>query len=117
MKIVRMSIHTNKALGSKNEKCWDETRKLSCCRSTSDFICAAALYSAITRCNTEKGDALKTARIAGILGAKRTDELIPLCHPLPIYRADGAYVAAPLLEAQQYLYEYNSPLHIDWFHP
>lgn len=38
--------------------------------------------------NTEKGDALKTARIAGILAAKRTDELIPLCHPLPIYRAD-----------------------------
>lgn len=40
---------------------------------------------------TEKGDALKTARIAGILGAKRTDELIPLCHPLPIYRADVDY--------------------------
>ena len=40
---------------------------------------------------TEKGDALKTARIAGILGAKRTDELIPLCHPLPIYRADIEY--------------------------
>lgn len=38
--------------------------------------------------NTEKGDALKTARVAGILAAKRTDELIPLCHPLPIYRAD-----------------------------
>ncbi|MCF9035324.1 bifunctional molybdenum cofactor biosynthesis protein MoaC/MoaB [Acinetobacter nectaris] len=37
---------------------------------------------------TEKGDALKTARIAGILAAKRTDELIPLCHPLPIYQAD-----------------------------
>ena len=34
--------------------------------------------------NTEKGDALKTGRIAGILAAKRTDELIPLCHPLPI---------------------------------
>lgn len=41
--------------------------------------------------NTEKGDALKTARIAGILAAKRTDELIPLCHPLPIYRADVEY--------------------------
>ena len=41
--------------------------------------------------NTEKGDALKTARIAGILGAKKTDELIPLCHPLPIYRADVEY--------------------------
>ena len=41
--------------------------------------------------NTEKGDALKTARIAGILAAKKTDELIPLCHPLPIYRADVEY--------------------------
>ncbi|GAA3191101.1 MULTISPECIES: cyclic pyranopterin monophosphate synthase MoaC [Streptomyces] len=31
-----------------------------------------------------KGDALATARIAGIMGAKRTPELIPLCHPLAI---------------------------------
>ncbi|GAA0967378.1 cyclic pyranopterin monophosphate synthase MoaC [Frigoribacterium faeni] len=31
-----------------------------------------------------KGEALGTARIAGIMGAKRTSSLIPLCHPLPI---------------------------------
>ncbi|MFT2015518.1 cyclic pyranopterin monophosphate synthase MoaC [Streptomyces sp. 796.1] len=31
-----------------------------------------------------KGDALPTARIAGIMGAKRTPELIPLCHPLAV---------------------------------
>ncbi|MGP9538744.1 cyclic pyranopterin monophosphate synthase MoaC [Brachybacterium sp. AOP43-C2-M15] len=31
-----------------------------------------------------KGEALATARIAGIMGAKRTPELIPLCHPLPL---------------------------------
>lgn len=31
-----------------------------------------------------KGDALGVARVAGILAAKRTSELIPLCHPLPI---------------------------------
>jgi len=31
-----------------------------------------------------KGDVLATARIAGILAAKRTGELIPLCHPLPL---------------------------------
>lgn len=31
-----------------------------------------------------KGEALGTARIAGILGAKRTPDLIPLCHPLPL---------------------------------
>lgn len=34
-----------------------------------------------------KGDALATARIAGIMAAKRTSELIPLCHPLPITKA------------------------------
>jgi cyclic pyranopterin monophosphate synthase len=32
----------------------------------------------------KKGDALATARIAGIMGAKRTSDLVPLCHPLPI---------------------------------
>jgi cyclic pyranopterin phosphate synthase len=31
-----------------------------------------------------KGDALTLARIAGIMGAKRTSDLIPLCHPLPL---------------------------------
>ena len=31
-----------------------------------------------------KGDALATAQVAGIMAAKRTAELIPLCHPLPI---------------------------------
>src|SRR5262250_2592417 len=34
--------------------------------------------------NAKKGDVLGTARIAGIMAAKRTPELIPLCHPLPI---------------------------------
>ncbi len=32
----------------------------------------------------KKGDALAAAKIAGIMGAKRTSDLIPLCHPLPI---------------------------------
>jgi len=35
-----------------------------------------------------KGDALATAQVAGILAAKRTADLIPLCHPLPITHAD-----------------------------
>jgi len=35
-----------------------------------------------------KGDALATAQIAGIMAAKRTSELIPLCHPLPLSRVD-----------------------------
>ena len=35
-----------------------------------------------------KGDALVTAQLAGIQAAKRTAELIPLCHPLPLSRVD-----------------------------
>jgi cyclic pyranopterin monophosphate synthase len=38
----------------------------------------------------KKGDPLQTARLAGIMAAKRTAELIPLCHPLPITFADVA---------------------------
>jgi cyclic pyranopterin monophosphate synthase len=35
-----------------------------------------------------KGDALATAQVAGIMAAKRTSELIPLCHPLPLSKID-----------------------------
>jgi cyclic pyranopterin phosphate synthase len=35
-----------------------------------------------------KGDPLEVARIAGIMAAKRTAELIPMCHPLPLARVD-----------------------------
>jgi cyclic pyranopterin monophosphate synthase len=35
-----------------------------------------------------KGDALATARIAGIMAAKRTADLVPLCHPLPLTHVD-----------------------------
>ena len=35
-----------------------------------------------------KGDPLQTARLAGIMAAKRTSDLIPLCHPLPLSHVD-----------------------------
>ena len=38
--------------------------------------------------NAPKGDVLTTAQIAGIMAAKRTHELIPLCHPLPLTKID-----------------------------
>lgn len=40
--------------------------------------------SAVREATLAKGDALGVARVAGIMAAKRTPELIPLCHPLPI---------------------------------
>lgn len=41
----------------------------------------------VTTGSAKKGDVLATARIAGIMAAKRTHELIPLCHPLAITKA------------------------------
>ena len=37
---------------------------------------------------TKKGDPLETARLAGIMAAKKTSELIPLCHPVPLSHVD-----------------------------
>jgi cyclic pyranopterin monophosphate synthase len=49
---------------------------------------AAATVAAIRAHKTPKGDPLETARLAGIMAAKRTSELIPLCHPLSLTHAD-----------------------------
>ncbi|HKQ06505.1 MAG TPA: cyclic pyranopterin monophosphate synthase MoaC [Blastocatellia bacterium] len=49
---------------------------------------AAATVQAIRDHRTPKGDPLEVARLAGIMAAKRTAELIPLCHPLPLSHAD-----------------------------
>jgi cyclic pyranopterin phosphate synthase len=43
---------------------------------------------AVRNHTTPKGDPIETARIAGIMAAKRTADLIPLCHPLPLTHVD-----------------------------
>jgi cyclic pyranopterin phosphate synthase len=47
-------------------------------------IMTRATFDLVRKGNAKKGDVLGTARIAGIMAAKRTHELIPLCHPLAI---------------------------------
>ncbi len=42
-----------------------------------------------------KGDALTTAQVAGIMAAKRTSELIPLCHPLPLSLVEVKLTVVP----------------------
>lgn len=44
----------------------------------------AETLTLITEGRAKKGDVLSVARLAGIMGAKKTSDLIPLCHPLPI---------------------------------
>ncbi len=49
----------------------------------------------ITEGRAKKGDVLSVARLAGIMGAKKTAELIPLCHPLPITKVALELTADP----------------------
>jgi cyclic pyranopterin phosphate synthase len=55
---------------------------------------APATIRQIRAGNLKKGDPLQTARLAGIMAAKRTSELIPLCHPLAITFADVSLAPA-----------------------
>ena len=56
-------------------------------------VCMAQETSARLR-ELPKGDALACAEVAGIMAAKRTSELIPLCHPLPLTHASVRATAA-----------------------
>jgi cyclic pyranopterin phosphate synthase len=59
-----------------------ETRRTAV--ATGRIIMSAAALTAIRDGDVPKGDVLATARIAGIMAAKKTGELIPLCHPLSL---------------------------------
>ncbi|WJS84471.1 cyclic pyranopterin monophosphate synthase MoaC [Paracoccus sp. TOH] len=52
---------------------------------------------ALAQGGAAKGDVMGVARLAGIMGAKRTADLIPLCHPLPITRVSVDLAADPAL--------------------
>ena len=52
--------------------------------ATAKITMSADAYDALKKGDAKKGDVLSTARLAGIMAAKRTAELIPLCHPLPL---------------------------------
>ena len=51
-------------------------------------LMSPATVAAVRERRTPKGDPLETARLAGIMAAKRTADLIPLCHPLPLTHVD-----------------------------
>lgn len=58
--------------------------------ATGRVVMSPATVRQIRRGNLKKGDPLQTARLAGIMAAKRTSELIPLCHPLALTFVDVA---------------------------
>ena len=50
-----------------------------------------AMTELVAAAKLKKGDVLGVARVAGIMGVKRTSELIPMCHPLPIQKCSVDY--------------------------
>jgi cyclic pyranopterin phosphate synthase len=83
----------------------DTSRKRSTHRravASARVLMSPETLKAVREQRTPKGDPLETARLAGIMAAKRTAELIPLCHPLPLtdidvraqIQEDGIYLEA-----------------------
>ena len=83
----------------------DTTAKLNTARravASGRVLMSAETLAAVSAHRTPKGDPLETARLAGIMAAKRTADLIPLCHPLPLTHVDvraqieatGVYIEA-----------------------
>ena len=64
----------------------EETVRTACARGF--LTCAAETLEQVRSGNAPKGSVIQTAELAGVMGAKRTAELIPLCHPLGLTKVD-----------------------------
>ena len=66
-------------------------------QATGSIRMSSKALDAIVRNEVAKGDVLGVARVAAIMAAKRTSELIPLCHPLPLHDVAVALTPDPSL--------------------
>jgi cyclic pyranopterin phosphate synthase len=71
----------------------DETDRIATARAR--IVMAPATLEKIRAGGMGKGDVLGIARIAGIMGAKRTSDLIPLCHPLMLTKVSVEFTVSP----------------------
>ncbi len=63
------------------------------------IVLSAAAFDAMQQQTLKKGDPFTVAKLAGISAAKRTDELIPLCHSLPLEQIEIAFESDPSTSA------------------
>src|SRR5437867_91507 len=76
--------HFDVTVGSRMVDTSDKPETLRQARASALVRMAAATATLIRDRSLAKGDVLEVARLAGIMAAKRTGDLIPLCHPLPL---------------------------------
>ena len=95
-RLTHIDEHGRAAMVDTTEKSATPRRAIASAR----VLMSAETIAAIRNHQTPKGDPLEAARLAGIVAAKRTADLIPLCHPLPLthidvraeVRGDGVYL-------------------------
>src|SRR5437763_4535982 len=94
--VTHIDEHGRAKMVDTSEKAATARRAIASAR----VLMSAETVAALRRNQTPKGDPLETARLAGIVAAKRTAELIPLCHPLPLTHVE---VRAELQDSGVYL--------------
>ena len=105
MKLTHIDEHGRARMVDTTEKQITARRAIASAR----VLMSAETIKAIREHQTPKGDPLEAARLAGILAAKRTADLIPLCHPLPLTHVDvraevagdGVHIEAEILTNAQ----------------
>jgi cyclic pyranopterin phosphate synthase len=65
----------------------DKTPTARTARAEGTLTCRGETLEAVKAGTTPKGSVIQTAELAGVMAAKRTADLIPLCHPLPLTKA------------------------------
>ena len=91
--------------------------------ATGSIQVSPEIMAAVKSGNVKKGDVLGVARVAGIMGVKRTSELIPMCHPLPIQKCSvdfetdedvpQAMLASYGEEVRQFIEKRGDKYHLD----
>ena len=83
-KLTHMNIDGQVAMVDTTAKADTDRRAVASAR----VVMSSATVAALRAQRNPKGDPLETARLAGIMAAKKTSSLIPLCHPLPLTHVD-----------------------------
>jgi cyclic pyranopterin monophosphate synthase len=80
--------HLNEQGRAKMVDISDKSETVRTAHAVSSVILSQEVYEKITNAQIEKGDVLAVAQVAGIMAAKRTVDLIPMCHPISLTGVD-----------------------------
>lgn len=83
--------HINEAGFAKMVSVEEKTDTLRVATATGEIAVGKETFARIRDGGIKKGDVLTVAQVAGIMGAKRTSDIIPMCHPLSLSGADLSF--------------------------